>query len=112
MIKLGKKYLWLLLAGTLLPLALVLIEVGMGGLAIERLFSFSRFLSAYWFAIALGLWMAMVPLASFHALINPMAMWWQRISWVVSFLLLGPITIPIYCLVYLRNPVWPAQTHA
>lgn len=62
--KLGRKYLLVLLRGTLLPLALVLIEIGMGGLVGERLISFGCFISAYWFAIALSLWMAMVLLAS------------------------------------------------
>ena len=110
--KLGRKYLWMLLMGTLIPLTLVTIEVAMGGLALERFFSFSHFLSAYWFAIALAVWMAMVPLASLHALMNPMAKWWQRITWVVAFLLLGPISIPIYCLVCLRNSAWPTQSPA
>lgn len=101
---LRRNFLWVLLFGTLLPFLLVVVDVSLDWHPISRFFSFNRYLLVHWFVIAVSVWMLMLPLGSIHALTNTANAWWQRIMWVVSFLLLGPIAIPVYCLVGLRKP--------
>jgi hypothetical protein len=96
--------LWFLLLGTVLPLLLVLVDFFVAGNPIDRLFSFNHFLFVHWFLIAVVVWALMVPLSSVHALLLPAAPWWHRISWALSFWLVGPIAIPLYCLFCLHNP--------
>jgi hypothetical protein len=111
--KLGRKYLWFLLIGALLPLALVVIEQVVGGFPIERMFFFSPFLRNYWFPIAVGTWMLMMPLAALHALTNPaVKKLWQRIVWVLLFVVTGQIAVTVYCIMCLRSSAWRAQSPA
>jgi len=103
-VRIGRKFLWILLIGTLIPIFLIAMEKGIGGFAVERMLSFSPFARDYWFPVCVALWMLMVPLASLHALANCTIRWWLRILFVLLFVALGPIAIPIYCLVYLHRP--------
>ena len=102
--KSDRKYLWLLLVGTLLPLAFVAIDgTAEGGLS-GGFFSFNRFLAAYWWFIAIGTVLLMTVLVSVHALMNRASKWWTKIVWVTAFWLISPIAVPVYSIVNLRKP--------
>ena len=87
--------LWVIVIGSAL-LVLIPVADAVGGNLVSKLLSFSRFLSMYWFLGIFVFFTFMIFIASFLVITDTSREMWKKALWVISFVLFGPVTIPLY----------------
>jgi hypothetical protein len=98
-------FLWAILTASVIIDLLELVEIVVPGFPIERLFGSVSFLESYWFPVAICFWVVLLVLISLHSLVNSAISLPKRILWVLSFIIVGQLTIPIYCVIGLRQRI-------